>query len=201
MAATFTITARSNPMAMDGDEEQPRRSRPPDLLRFNERYETSSTQQQRSKGGKVTVNEIRPNVVKRADVGAEIVVMKLAVAQMTAAEWQVFIALKEGVLFDPLPPPPPTTAPLPEGLRYRPRTPTLRTWHMVPPPARTATVEQVARHYGMRTETVERYERSARRILHTLRERAGLTAAVPSVPIWPAIMSDERLLRYLYGEG
>jgi hypothetical protein len=197
MAATFT--ARSYPMTMDGDEtEQPRRSRPPDLLRYNERYETSSTQQQRSKGGKITVNEIRPNVVKRADVGAEIVVMKLAVAQMTAAEWQVFIALKEGVLFDPAPPPTPTTAPLPEGLRYRPKAPMLRTWHMVPPPARTATVEQVARHYGMRTETVERYERSARRILHTLRERAGLTAAVPSVPIWPAIMSDTNLLKHLF---
>jgi hypothetical protein len=166
-------------MAM-GDDEQRRRSKPPDLLKYNEQYEMSSTRQQRTKA-KVTTNTVRNNIVKRADVGAELVCMRLAVAQMTKLEWLCYIALKEGVLFDPLY----------DGA-------TTRTWRVVPPPVKTATVEQVARQYGMRTETVERYERSARRILDMIRAAAGLTGDQPSVPIWPTIQNDETLLRFLF---
>lgn len=182
--AAIAYTKVGMTVADDGDDLVRRPSRVPDLLRFQEHLEMSSTRQQRTKKGKITTNTIRPNVVKRVDVGAEIVVMKLAVAQMTASEWQVFIAMKEGVLFDPLW----------DGA-------TIRTWHVVPLPAKTATVEQVARHYGMRTETVERYERSARKVLNDLRARAGLIGDDPRVPIWPAIMTDRRLLDMLYAKG
>lgn len=170
---------------MSGDDEQPRRSRVPDLLRYESQYETSSTRQQRTKG-KITTNTMRENVRKRVDVGAEIVCLKLAVAQLTKGEWECFMALREGVLFDPLP----------KGSRRH----VSRTWHVIPPPAKSATVEQVARHYGYTEGSVARMDREARRVLNGIRERAGLTGEVPSVPIWPAVMSDENLLRHLYGE-
>jgi hypothetical protein len=185
-------------MATDDETQRRRHSRPPDLLRYNEQYEGSSTQQQRSKGGKVTTNEIRRNVVRRVDVGAEIVCMKLACSQMTRGEWESFIGLKEGILFDP--PPPLIVSELPKGQWYRVSVPRTRTWHAVPPPARSATIEQVARHYLYTEGSVARMEREARRLLNTLRERAGLTRDIPDVPIWPAIMSDESLLRMLYGK-
>lgn len=171
----------------DGDDliRPIRRSRPPELLSYEERYETSSTEQHRTKKGKITTNEVRRNVVKRVDVGAEIVVMKLAVAQLTKGEWECFIGMKEGVLFDPLP----------KGARPMVR----RTWHALPPPARSATAEQVARHYGYTEGSVVRMDQAARRVLNGIRERAGLTWDIPNVPIWPAIQTDETLLRHLYG--
>jgi hypothetical protein len=119
------------------------------------------------------------------DVGAEIVVMKLAVAQMTRGEFECWLALKEGVLFDPLP--------------KRSRQTVIRTWHVIPPPAKSASVEQTARHYGYTERSVVELDRTARRILNGLRERAGLTLDVPNVPIWPAVCSDNNLLAYLYG--
>jgi hypothetical protein len=172
-------------MATDDETQRRRHSRPPDLLRYNEQYEGSSTQQQRSKGGKVTTNEIRRNVVRRVDVGAEIVCMKLAVAQLTRGEFECWLALKEGVLFDPLP--------------KRSRRMVIRTWHVVPPPAKSASIEQTARHYGYTERSVVELDRTARRILNGLRERTGLTLDVPAVPIWPAVMNDATLMDYLYG--
>jgi hypothetical protein len=181
MVATFT--ARSAAMGDDG-ETQRRRSRVPDLLRYEERYETSSTRQQRTKG-KITTNTMRENVRKRVDVGAELVCARLAVSQMTRGEWESWIGLKEGVLFDPLP--------------KRSRRAVIRTWHVIPPPARSATAEQVARHYGYTEGSVVRMDREARRLLNGIRERAGLTGDVPVVPIWPLVMNDETLMAHLYG--
>jgi hypothetical protein len=182
-ALSVAIMARSV-MSMGDDETHGRRSRPPDLLSYESRYETSSTRQQRTKG-KITVNEVRANVVKRVDCGAEIVVMKLAVAQLTRGEFECWLALKEGVLFDPLP--------------KRSRRYVIRTWHVIPPPAKSASVEQTARHYGYTERSVVELDRTARRILNGLRERAGLTLDVPAVPIWPAVMNDATLMDYLYG--
>jgi hypothetical protein len=167
-----------------GDGPIRRHSKVPDLLRYQERYETSSTRQTRTKA-KVTTNTVRNNIVRRVDCGAEILCARLAVAQMTRGEWESWIGLKEGVLFDPLP--------------KRSRRMVIRTWHALPPPARSATVEQVARHYGYTEGSVARMDREARRVLNDIRERAGLTWDVPNVPIWPAVMTDESLLRYLYG--
>jgi hypothetical protein len=183
MAATFT--ARSAGMTMDGDEtQQPRRSRVPDLLRYEERYETSSTQQQRTKG-KITTNTMRENVRRRVDVGAEIMCVMLAVDQMQRGEWECWIGLKEGVLFEPKP--------------KRSRKPGRRTWFVIPPPARSATVEQVARHYGYTERSVAEMDRRARKTLNEIRAAAGLTGDVPSVPVWPAVMSQRAMLKHLFG--
>lgn len=181
------MVAQAGVLHMDDEvsKRQPR-SRPPDLLRYEERYETSSTHQTRTKS-KITTNEIRPNVVRRVDVGAEIVVMKLAVAQMTRGEFEAWIGMKEGVLFDPLP--------------KHSRQHVVRNWHVIPPPAKSATAEQVSRHYRYTEGSVVRMDREARRILTGLRERAGLTGDVPNVPIWPAVNSDRALLDYLYSKG
>jgi hypothetical protein len=170
----------------DGDDAPPirRGSKVPDLLRYQERYETSATRQTRTKA-KVTTNTVRNNIVHRADVGAEILCIRLAVAQLTRGEFECWLALKEGVLFDALP--------------KRSRRMVIRTWHVIPPPAKSATVEQVARHYGYTEGSVRRMDREARRVLNDIRERAGLIGDVPHVPIWPAVMTDETLLRYLYG--
>jgi hypothetical protein len=166
----------------DGDDLLPlrrRASKPPDLLRYEERYETSATRQTRTKA-KVTTNTVRNNIVHRADVGAEIRCLRLAVGQMSRNEWQSYIALKEGVLFEG------------EGAR--------RWWHVVPLPARSATPEQTARHYGLRVETVNRYERRAREVLNRIRAAAGLTGDDMQIPVWPVVQSDDALLAYLFDE-
>lgn len=179
----------------DGDDLLPRRSHVPDLLRYQERADDRATAHVRS-GKKVGEGVIRENIRKRVDVGAEIIVMKLACSQMTNGEWESFIGIKEGILFDPLPATILTY--LPRGQNYRVAVPKTRTWHAVPPPAKNATAEQVARHYRYTEGSVVRMERQARRLLNSLRERAGLTWDVPNVPIWPAIMSDENLLAMLF---
>jgi hypothetical protein len=182
------LAAAVRSVAMGDDETLRRRSTVPSLLRYESQYESSSTQQTRSKGGKVTTNEIRRNVVRRVDVGAEIVVMKLAVAQMTRGEFQVWIALKEGILFRP-------------ALSRFSREIAPRTWFVIPPPAKSATIEQVAQYYGYTESSVKRMDQSARKLLNELRERAGLMKEIPDVPIWPAVNSDERILAYLFGKG
>jgi exopolyphosphatase/pppGpp-phosphohydrolase len=99
---------------------------------------------------------------------------------MSTNEWQCYIALKEGVLFEG------------EGRH--------RWWHVVPLPARTATPEQTARHYGLRVETVNRYERRAREMLTRIRAAAGLIGDEAHVPVWPVMQSDDALLAYLFDE-
>ena len=165
-------------------DDEPQRSRIPNLLAYEQRADTRTTRHERA-GSHIGTPQVRPNIVKRVDCGAEIVCAKLAVAQMTRGEWECWIAMKEGILFDPLP--------------KRSRRMVTRTWHVVKPPATSATADEIARHYGYTVGSVIRMERQARHILNDIRTRAGLTAEVRAVPIWPAVMSDANLLRYLYG--
>ena len=170
----------------DGDDLLPiRKSHIPDLLRYEERYATSSTRQTRSKGGKVTTNTVRPNIVHRVDVGAEIMCIMLAVDQMQRGEWECWIGLKEGILFEPKP--------------KKSRKPGRRWWKAVPPPAKSATIEQVAKHYGYTERSVAEMDRRARGLVAAMRDAAGLTGDHPAVPIWPTVMSQRNMLRHLFG--
>ncbi len=182
------LAMAGEPPATRGDEPPARPpARVPNLLAYEERADTRTTRHVRTRS-KVTTPEIRPNIRRRVDVGAEIVCIRLAVAQMTRGEFECWIALKEGVLFDPLP--------------KRSRTVhARRNWRVVPPPATSATVEQVARHYGYTEGSVKRLDQSARKLLDEIRERAGLIGDEVRVPIWPAVMSDRALLDHLYGRG
>jgi len=173
---------------MDDGNDLPRKSRPPNLLRYTEQYETSSTRQTRSKGGKVTTNTIRPNVVKRVDQGVEIMCVLLAVDQFQRGEWECWIGLKEGVLFDPAP-------------KKRMSTPIRRTWFVVAPPAKSATVEQVARHYGYTEESVRRMDQRARKLLNEIRAAAGLFTDGPTIQVWPAVNSQWNMMDHLFGKG
>jgi hypothetical protein len=188
MAMQLAMTREVRMVASNGDGDDqsiPQRpARPPNLLRYEERADTRSTRHARV-GSKIGTPQIRPNIVHRVDAGAEIVCIRLAVAQLTKGEWECWIALKEGVLFDPAP----------KGARgiYH------RHWFVVPLPAKSATVEQTARHYGYTERSVKEMDRTARRLLARFREAAGLVGEDVRVPIWPAVCTDENLLRYLYG--
>jgi hypothetical protein len=168
-----------------GDGPIRRHSKVPDLLRYQERYETSSTRQTRTKA-KVTTNTVRNNIVHRVDYGVEIMCILLAVDQMQRGEFESWIALKEGVLFDPAP-------------KKRMRRPTRRNWFVIPPPAKSATVEQVARHYGYTEESVRRMDQRARKMLTEIRAAAGLLDEVPKVQIWPAVMTQRSMMAHLFG--
>lgn len=184
----FQTTQEARMVAMigdDGDGQEPKPpAKVPDFLRYEERAETRTTQHTRTKS-KVGVVTTRKNIVLRVDAGAEIVCAKLAVAQMTRGEWECWIALKEGILFDPLP--------------KRSRGIVRRRWFVVPLPAKSATVEVVVRHYGYTERSVREMDRTARRVLNRFREAAGLIGDDVRVPIWPVVMNDETLIRHLFG--
>jgi hypothetical protein len=183
-ALNVAMAARSVVSMGDDEHGKGERSTVPSLLSYEERYERSSTRQQRTKA-KITVNEIRANVVKRVDVGAEIMCIMLAVDQMQRGEFESWIALKEGVLFERKP--------------KRSRKPGRRAWHVIPPPARSATAEQTARHYGYTERSVVEMDRRARKALSEIREAAGLMGDNPAVPVWPAVMSQRNMMRHLFG--
>jgi len=169
----------------DGDDlTRKRHSHPVDLLKYEERYATSSTTHTRSKK-KLAHLRVRENIARRADVGVELMCVMLAVDQMQRGEFECWIGLKEGILFEPKP--------------KRSRKPGRRWWKSVPPPAKSATVTDVARHYGYTERSVTEMDRRARKTLDLFRRAAGLLDNADVVQVWPAVNNQRNLMEHLFG--
>lgn len=162
------------------------------LLRYESDHTTSAVQAHRTGAkGKIAALEPRPQLVRRVDAALEIRLVKLAVAQMTPAEWECWIAGQEGVLFT--------------SCRVKRQRPSyvwhgrnlMRSWMVIPPPAKHATVEQIAEHYGYTTASITRMEREARKLYRAIRHDAGLSGDLPLVPVWAALLADAELISLL----
>jgi hypothetical protein len=155
-ALNVAIMARSVGMATSDDETHQRR-RPSSLTkikRYREVQNDNIEQHEREPGkGKITQSHIHAHAVRRVDSWIDMRVLGATKRDLPTKEWLCFCAMEFGMVEDK------------NGILRMHK-------GKLEPVERDLTFDEVAAHYGLTRDTVERYDQHARKVFKSHRMQA-----------------------------